>query len=74
MSDRVRHFVQCDICSGLGHIAKDCGLREMEERQDPQGELARRESYRTRERERIAKKQAWLASSANVQTSRGFGM
>ena len=70
---RVRHYSECGICGTPGHSAKRCPLAEMEARKDPQGELARRQMFRTNDKEREAKKIAALGIGS-PQTSRGFGM
>lgn len=70
---RVRHYAACGICGSPGHTAKHCALREIEERKDPQGELARRQIFRANDREREQKKIAAL-KIGGPQTSRGFGM
>jgi hypothetical protein len=69
----MRHFLCCDLCGTLGHGAANCPLRDLEARQDPMGEIKRRESYRLRERERLARKQN-IMSLGSVQSSRSFGL
>lgn len=69
----MRHFITCHICGAAGHSAKNCTLARLEEQRDPVGELMRRQGYRLREQERLAKKQG-TSVTENVQTSRGFGM
>jgi hypothetical protein len=46
-----RHFSSCAICGAIGHTAKHCSLRELEERKDPLGEQKRREAMYQRRRE-----------------------
>lgn len=70
---RVRHYVTCDICGSAGHPAKHCALADMEARKDPYGEIARRQSFRTNEKQRAEKRMAALIVGS-PQTSRGFGM
>lgn len=69
----MRHFISCDLCGALGHKAKDCSVNQLEQLKDPIGELLRRQGYRQREKERLAKRQGNTVT-ANVQTSRGFGL
>ncbi len=63
------HFTTCDICGAPGHSAKNCGLRKLEERRDPFGELIRVERRRALARKFLPPGSSLL----NVQSSPRFG-
>lgn len=65
------HFVNCDICGGAGHKAKNCPVRELEEHRDPFGEAKRRQGYRNRQ---LAAAATRKLAPTPAQSSRTFGL
>jgi hypothetical protein len=64
-----RSFRFCAICGGVGHGAGKCSLRELEERKDPFGEQARRNTYRRRPAHRDI-----AIAATSTQSSPRFGV